>query len=66
MNEITPTGKRKFVVTIGYTGVVLGLCSWLLYAEKISGSEFLQAVGITSLLVGAFLGANTAKGIWGK
>ena len=66
MDEITPIGKRKLWVTCGYSGAVLGLCAWLLYADKISGTEFLQAVSITGLLVSAYLGANVAKGIWGK
>jgi hypothetical protein len=66
VNEEYKVGKRKLWVTSGYTVIVLGLCGWLLHAEKISGSEFLQAVSITGLLVGAYLGANVAKGVWGK
>ena len=66
MNEITPIGKRKLWVTCGYSGSVIGVCSWLLYVDKISGAEFLQALQITGLLVAAYLGANVAKGVWGK
>jgi hypothetical protein len=66
MQEITPTGRRKLLVVCGYTIIVLALCGWLLHADKISGSEFLQAVGITGMLVGSYLGANVVKGIWGK
>ena len=54
-------GKRKLFVTCGYSVIVLLLCGYLLHAEKISGSEFLQAVGITGLLVGSYLGANVVK-----
>jgi hypothetical protein len=66
MPEITTLGKRKLFVVCGYTAAVLALCGWLLHADKISGSEFLQAVGITGMLVGSYLGANVVKGIWGK
>ena len=66
MNEITPIGKRKLWVTCGYSGAVIGLCSWLLYAGKLDGGQFLQALQITGLLVAAYLGANVAKGVWGK
>ena len=66
MQEITPIGKRKLWVTCGYTSSVLLLCAGLLYVGKLSGTEFLQAVSITGILVGSYLGANVAKGIWGK
>jgi hypothetical protein len=66
MPEITTLGKRKLWVTCGYTIAVLALCGWLLHSGRLSGSEFLQAVGITGMLVGSYLGANVVKGIWGK
>ena len=66
MPETAPLGKRKWFVVCGYTVVVLALCGWLLHAGKIDGGEFLQAVGITGMLVGSYLGANVVKGIWGK
>jgi hypothetical protein len=62
MQEITPIGKRKLWVTVGYTSSVLLLCAGLLYVGKLSGTEFLQAVSITGILVGGYLGANVAKG----
>ena len=66
MQEITPIGKRKLWVTCSYTGSVLLLCAALLYVGKLSGPEFIQGVSITGILVGSYLGANVAKGIWGK
>ena len=66
MQEITTLGRRKLWVTCGYAVIVLALCGWLLHAGKINGGEFLQAVGITGMLVGSYLGANVVKGIWGK
>ena len=66
MPEITTLGKRKLLVVCGYTVAVLALCGWLLHSGKINGGEFLQAVGITGMLVGSYLGANVVKGIWGK
>ena len=66
MNEITPIGKRKLWVTCSYTSTVLLLCAGLLYVGKLSGSEFIQGVSITGILVGGYLGVNMAKGIWGK
>jgi hypothetical protein len=66
MQEDKTFGRRKLWVTCGYTSTVLLLCAGLLYVGKLSGAEFLQAVGITGVLVGGYLGANVAKGIWGK
>ncbi len=66
MAEVTMLGKRKLYVVCGYTVAVLVLCGWLLHSGKIDGGEFLQAVGITGMLVGSYLGANVARGIWGK
>lgn len=66
MNEITPIGKRKLWATISYSSSVIGLCSWLLYIGKITGTEFLQALQIAGGLVAVYLGANVVKGVWGK
>ena len=66
MSEITAIGKRKFIVAIAYPAAVFLVCGWLVYVDKITGSEFIKALEAAGLLVAVFLGANVAKGIWGK
>lgn len=60
-------GKRKLIVTLSFTYFVLALCFWALMVGKLSGQEFLQAINVTGLLVGGYLGFNVAgKVIEGK
>ena len=62
MEQIAPTGKRKYSATIVYTAAVFLVCSGLVCFEKITGAEFIKAVEAAGILVAVYLGSNVAKG----
>ena len=62
-NSSKVLGLRKFISTVGYGIIALGLAFSALLLDKVDGSEFLQALLYVGSVVTAYNGLSVVKAI---